>query len=161
LELVDETHIYQYEEREPPLLKISLLDQVVETDRLMGYSLPGQVYSDEDALLSGQDDHISCLDTSIWDLGADDISRVSAQEDTTAHTGYSAIQIGIAVGDGVQLHTGGLSSTMDSGQFSALSFEECVVGDSIVDTSSEGHEVKPQRDCDQESRPVLPEAGAF
>jgi hypothetical protein len=41
---------------------------------------------------------------------------------------------------------------VDSGQFSALSFEECVVGDSIVDTSSEGHEVEPQRDYDQESR---------
>jgi hypothetical protein len=37
-------------------------------------------------------------------------------------------------------------------QFNALSFEECVVGDSIVDTSSKGHEVEPQRDCDQESR---------
>jgi hypothetical protein len=34
----------------------------------------------------------------------------------------------------------------------ALYFEECVVGDSIVDTSSERHEVAPQRDCDQESR---------
>ena len=40
---------------------------------------------------------------------------------------------------------------MESGQFSALYFEECVVGDSIVDTSSERHEVSPQRDCDQES----------
>jgi hypothetical protein len=60
--------------------------------------------------------------------------------------------MGVAVGDGVQWHTGGLSSTVDSGQFSALSFEECVVGDSIVDTSSERHEVAPQQDCDQESR---------
>jgi hypothetical protein len=40
---------------------------------------------------------------------------------------------------------------MDSGKFSALYFEECVVGDSIVDTSSERHEVAPQQDCDQES----------
>jgi hypothetical protein len=40
-------------------------------------------------------------------------------------------------------HTRGLSSTGDSGQFSVLYFEECVVGDSIVDTSSERHEVAP------------------
>jgi hypothetical protein len=77
---------------------------------------------------------------------------VSAQEDTTAHTGYSVIQMELAVGDGVQWHTGGPSSTVDSGQFSALSFAESVVGDSMVDTSSEGHEVAPQHDCDQESR---------
>jgi hypothetical protein len=62
------------------------------------------------------------------------------------------IQMGVAVGDGVQWHTGGLNSTMDSGQCSALSFEEYVIGDSIIDTSSEGHEVAPLRDCDQESR---------
>jgi hypothetical protein len=65
---------------------------------------------------------------------------------------YGVIQIGIAVGDGVQWHTRGLSSTGDNGQFSALYFEECVVGDSIVDNSSERHEVAPQQDCDQESR---------
>ena len=41
---------------------------------------------------------------------------------------------------------------MDRGQFSALSFAESVVGDYRVDTSSEGHEVAPQHDCDQESR---------
>jgi hypothetical protein len=97
------------------------------------------------------------LDTSVWDPSADDISKVRAQEDTAAHTRYSCsyrIQCdsdGVAVGDDVQWHTGGLSSTMDNGQFSALSFEECVVGDSIVDTSSERHEVAPQQDCDQES----------
>jgi hypothetical protein len=77
---------------------------------------------------------------------------VSAQEDTTAHTGYSMIQRELAVGDDVQSHTGGPSSTVDRGQFSALSFAESVVGDSRVDTSSEGHEVAPQHDCDQESR---------
>jgi hypothetical protein len=44
---------------------------------------------------------------------------------------------------------------VDSGQFSALYFEECVVGDSIVDTSNEGHEVAPQRDCDQKSRHLM------
>jgi hypothetical protein len=115
----------------------------VETDILLGYLLPGSIYSDEDALLIGQDDHNTCLDTSVWDLGANDISRLSAQEDTIAHTGYSAIQIGVAVGDGVQWHTEGFTSTVDSGQFNALSFEECVVGDSIVDTSSDRHEVAP------------------
>jgi hypothetical protein len=62
------------------------------------------------------------------------------------------IQMGVAVGDGVQWPIGGLSSMMNSGQFSALSFEECVIGDSIVDTNNEGHEVEPQQDCDQESR---------
>jgi hypothetical protein len=152
LELVDLTHTYQYEESESPLLEIPLRDQVVETDSLLEHLLPGSIYSDEDALLIGRDDHSTCLDTSVWDPGADDISRVSAQEDTAAHTGYSAIHMGVAVGDGVQWHTGGLSSTGDSGQFSALYFEECVVGDSIVDTSSERHEVAPQQDCDQESR---------
>jgi hypothetical protein len=113
------------------------MDQVVETDSLLGHLLPGSIYSDEDALLIGRDDHSTCLDTSVWDLGADDVSRVSAQKDTTAHTRYSAIQMGVAIGDGVQCHTRGLNSTVDSGQFNALSFEECVVGDSIVDTSSE------------------------
>jgi hypothetical protein len=58
----------------------------VETNNLLGYSLPGPVYSDEDTLLIGQDDHISCLDTFVWDPSADDISRVSAQDDTTTHT---------------------------------------------------------------------------
>jgi hypothetical protein len=41
---------------------------------------------------------------------------------------------------------------VDRGQFSALSFEECVVEDSIIDISSERHEVAPQQGCDQESR---------
>jgi hypothetical protein len=133
-------------------LEIPLLDQVVETDSLIGYSLPGPIHSDDDALSMGRDDHISCLGTSVWDPGANDISRVSEQEDIAAHIVYSAIHMGVAVDDGVQWHTGGLSSTVDSGQFNAFSFEECVVGDSIVDTSSEGHEEKPERDCDQESR---------
>ena len=56
--------------------------------------------------------------------------------------------MGVAVGDGVQWPTGGLSSIVDNGQFNALSFEDCVVGDSIVDTSSERHEVSPQWDCE-------------
>jgi hypothetical protein len=111
---------------------------------------------DEDALFIGQDDHSTCLDTSIWDPGADDSSRVSAQEDTTAHTGYSVIQREIASSDDMQWHTGGPSSTVDSGQFNTLSSAESVFGDSRVDTSrvdtsSEGYEVAPQHDYDQES----------
>jgi hypothetical protein len=58
------------------------------------------------------------------------------------------IQIGVAVGDGVHWHTRGLSSIVERGQFSSLYLEECVVGDSIFDTSSERHEVSHQQDCD-------------
>jgi hypothetical protein len=122
LEIVDLTHTYQYEESESPLLEIPLMDQVVETGSLLGHLLPGSIYSDDDTLLIGRDDHSTCLDTSVWDPGADDISRVSTREDTAAHTGYSVIQMGVAVGDGVQWPTGGLSSIVGSGQFSALSF---------------------------------------
>jgi hypothetical protein len=50
----------------------------------------------------------------IWDPGADDSSRLSAQEDTAAHTGYSVIQGEIAPSDGVQWHTGVPSGTVDS-----------------------------------------------
>jgi hypothetical protein len=88
-----------------------LLDQVVETNSLMGYSLPGLVYSDADALFTGRDDYISCLDIFVWDPDVNDISRVSTQEDTTTHTGYPTIQMGVAVDDGVQWHTRVLSST--------------------------------------------------
>jgi hypothetical protein len=105
LEIVELTHTYRYEESESPLLDIPLMDHVVETENLLGHLLPGSIYSDEDALLIGQDDHRKFMETSVWDLGADDISRVSAQEDTTAHTGYNVIQIGVVVGDGVQWHT--------------------------------------------------------
>jgi hypothetical protein len=101
LETMDFTHTYQYEESESPLLGTPLFDQTVETNSLMGHLLPGPVCSDEDALLIGRDDHSTCLDTSVWDPGANDSSRVSAQEDTTAHTGYSVIQMELAVGDGV------------------------------------------------------------
>jgi hypothetical protein len=86
LEIVDLTHTYQYEESESPIMGIPLMDQVVETDNLLGHLLSGLIYSDDDTLLVGWDDHSTCLDTSIWHLGAYDISRVSAQEDTTAHT---------------------------------------------------------------------------
>jgi hypothetical protein len=60
--------------------------------------------------------------------------------------------MGVTTGDGMQWHTGGLSSTVDSGQFSTLSFEECVVEGSTIDTSNERHAVAPQQDCDQGSR---------
>jgi hypothetical protein len=76
---------------------------------------------------------------------------VSAQEDTAANTGCSMIQRELVVGDDVQSLTGGPSSTVDRGQFHALSFAESVVGDSSVHTSNEGHEVAPQHDYDQES----------
>jgi hypothetical protein len=92
------------------------------------------------------------LDTFVWDPGANDSSRVSAQEDTTAQTWYNMIQRVPAVGEDVQSHTSGPSSTVDRGRFNALSFAESVVGDSRFDISSEGHEVAPQDDCDQESR---------
>jgi hypothetical protein len=137
---LDPTHTYQYEESGSLPLETPLFDQVGETSSLMGHLLPGPTYSDEDALLIGRDSHSTCLDTSVWDPGADDSSRVSAQKDTTSHTGYSVIRREIAVGDGVQWHTGGPSSIVDKGQFSALSFAESVVGDSRVDTRSEGRE---------------------
>jgi hypothetical protein len=73
----------------------------VEIDILLGHLLRGSIYSDEDAFLIGQNDHSTCLDTYVWDLGANDISRASAHEDTTAHTGYGVIQIGVVVGDDV------------------------------------------------------------
>jgi hypothetical protein len=78
------------------------MDQVVESNSLLGHSLLGLIYSDENALLIGWNDHSMCLDTSIWDPDTDDISRVSAQEDTFSHTGYGVIQIGATVGDGMQ-----------------------------------------------------------
>jgi hypothetical protein len=151
VQTVDLTHTDQHEEMESQILEIPLVEQIGETDRLMELLLPGSVCIDEDALFSGQDDHSTCLDTSIWDPDADDSSRVSAQEDTAAHTGYSVIQREIAPSDGVQWHTGGPSSTVDSGQFNTISSAERVFGDSKVDTSNEGYEVAPQHDCDQES----------
>ena len=56
----------------------------------------------------------------------------------------------------MQLHTGVPSGTLDSGQFSTLSYAESVFGDSKVDISrtdngGEGYEVAPQHDHDQES----------
>jgi hypothetical protein len=122
----------------------------------MEHLLPGSACIDEDALFSIQDDHSMCLDTTIWDPGAEDSSRLSAQEDTTAHTGYNVIQGEIASSDGMQWHTGVPNSMIDSGQFNTSSYVEGVVGDSRVDTSrtdtsSEGSEMAPQHDHDQES----------
>jgi hypothetical protein len=111
---------------------------------------------DEDAFFSSQDDHSISLDTSIWDPGADNSSRLSAQEDTVAHTGYSMIQRELAVEDDVQLHMDRPSRIVDSGQLSMLAYAEGVFGDSRVgtsrtNTSSEGSEMAPQYDHDQES----------
>jgi hypothetical protein len=123
----------------------------VETDRLMGHLLLGSSRIDEDTLFINQDEHSTCLDTSIWDPGTDDSSRVSAQEDTTTHTGYSMIQRELAVGDEVQWFIKGLSITVDSEQFNTLSSTESIVGDSNDGTSGERREMEPQHDCDQES----------
>jgi hypothetical protein len=68
-----------------------------------------------------------------------------------AHIGYSVIQREIASSDGVQWHTGGPNTTVDSGEFNTLSSAESVFGNSRVDTSSEGYEVAPQYDYDQGS----------
>jgi hypothetical protein len=82
IQIVDSTHTDQHEEIESQILETPLVEQLVEADRLMEHLLPGSACSDEDALFSRQDDHSACLDTSIWDPGADDSSRLSAQEDT-------------------------------------------------------------------------------
>jgi hypothetical protein len=93
----------------------------------MEHLLPVSACIDEDALFSIQDDHSMCLDTTIWDPGANDSSRLSAQEDTVAHTGYSMTQREIAVEDEVQLRMGRPSGTVDSRQFNTLSSAESVV----------------------------------
>jgi hypothetical protein len=89
-----------------------------------------------------------CLDTFVWDPDAVDSSRVSAQEDTTTHTGYSVIQRELAIDDDIQSHIGGPSGTVDSGQFNTLSSAESVVGNSSDGTNSERREVAPQHDYD-------------
>jgi hypothetical protein len=86
VEKMDFTHTYQYEESDSPLFGTPLFDQTVETYNLRGDLLLGLVCSDEDSLLIGRDDHSTCLDTSVWDLGTNDSSKVSAQEDTYTHT---------------------------------------------------------------------------
>jgi hypothetical protein len=122
----------------------------------MEHLLPISSCIDEDPRFSIQDDHSMCLDTTIWDPGVEDSSRLSAQEDTTAHTGYSVIQGEIASSDGVQWHIRVPKSIVDSGQFSTSSYVEGVFGDSRVgtsrtSTSNEGSEMAPQHDHDQES----------
>jgi hypothetical protein len=80
----------------------------------MEHLLPGSACSDEGALFSSQDDHNMCLDTTIWDPGVDDSSKLSAQEDTTAHTRYSMNHRELEVEDDVQLRMGRPSGTVDS-----------------------------------------------
>jgi hypothetical protein len=92
VQTVDLTHTYQHEESESLLLETPLFEQVAETDILMGHLLPGPACSDEGVPFIDQDDHSTCLDTSIWDPGTDDSSRVSAQEDTTFIQDTSMIQ---------------------------------------------------------------------
>jgi hypothetical protein len=135
MQVVDPTLTGHHEEIESHLLETPLVEQIVDADRMMEHLLPGLACIDEDALFSSQDDHSTCLDTSLWDLGADDSSRLSAQEDTTAHTRYSVIQGEIASSDGVQWHTVVPNNTIDSGQFNTLSYAETVFGDYRVDIS--------------------------
>jgi hypothetical protein len=122
----------------------------VDGDRLMEHLLLGSTCIDEDAHFRSHDNHNTCLDTSTWDPGADDSSMVSSQEDTTAHTRYNVIQREITPSDGVHSHIGGPKNTIDSGQYITLSYVESGFVNSRVDTSSEGYEVAPQHECDQE-----------
>jgi hypothetical protein len=147
--LIDLTLTYQHEDIESPLLGTPLVEQVMETDRLRD-----TYFQDQPAVMRvypiGQDDHSMCLNTSIWDPCIDDSISVSAWEDTTTHTGYSMTQRELAIGDDVQSHIGGLSSTVDRGKFSTLSSAKSVFGDCSVGTSSERYEMAPQPDYDQE-----------
>jgi hypothetical protein len=148
VQVVDPTLTDQHEEIESRLLETPLVEQIVEIDRVMEHLHPGSACIDEDELFSSQDDHIMCLDTSTWDPGADDSSRVSAQEDTTTHTRYSVMRREITPTDGVQWQTRGPNNTVDSGQFIMLSYAESVLGDSRDETSRERREVAPQPDYD-------------
>jgi hypothetical protein len=146
VQTIDLTFTHQHEE-----IESQILEQIVEIDRVMEHLLPRSPCIDEDALFIGQDDHGTCPDTSTWDPGADDSSRLSAREDTTAHTGYSRIQRELAVEDDEELRMGRPSGIVDSRQFNTLSSTERVVEDFSDGTSRERHEVVPQRDYDQES----------
>jgi hypothetical protein len=53
-----------------------VVEQMAEVDRWMEHLLPGSDCMDEDALFGSQDDDRTCLDTTIWDPGVDDISRL-------------------------------------------------------------------------------------
>jgi hypothetical protein len=154
--IVDLTHTGQPEEIESQLLETPLVEKIAEADRLMENLLPRSVCIDEDALFSSQDDHSTCLDTTLWDPGTDDSSKLSAQEDTAILTRYNVIQKELSSSDGIQWHTRVPSSTIDSGQFNTSSYAEGVLGDSgastsRMDASSEGSQVAPQYDHDQES----------
>jgi hypothetical protein len=65
VQTVDLTHTYQHEDIESQPLETPLIEQIVDADRLMEHLLPGSACIDEDALFSSQDDHSTCLDTSI------------------------------------------------------------------------------------------------
>ena len=78
-----------------------MVEKMEEVDRWMEHLLPGSDCMDEDALLGSQDDDRTCLDTTIWDPGAEDSSRLSAQEDTAAHTTYSVSQGEMESSDGM------------------------------------------------------------
>jgi hypothetical protein len=78
VQTVDLTHIDQHEEIESHILETPLVEQIVEIDRLMEHLLPRSTCIDEDALFIDQDDHSTCMDTSIWDPGTDESSTVSA-----------------------------------------------------------------------------------
>jgi hypothetical protein len=93
VQTIDLTFTHQHEEIESQIMEIPLVEKIVEIDRLMEHLLSGSTCSAEDALLVSRDDHNTCLDTSIWDPGADDSSRVSAQEDTTAHKGLLSLSL--------------------------------------------------------------------
>jgi hypothetical protein len=112
---VDLTHTGQPEEIGSQLLATPLVEKIAEVVRWMDHLLLGSDCMEQDALFSSQDDHSMSLDTSIWDPGTDDSSKLSEQEDTVAHTGYSMIQRKLAVEDDVQLCMDRPSSTVDSG----------------------------------------------
>jgi hypothetical protein len=82
-------------------LDTPLVEQMVETDRLMGHLLLGSSCIDDDTLFISQDNHSMHLDTSIWDPGADDSSRVIAHEDTISHIGYNVIKREMTFTDGM------------------------------------------------------------
>ena len=78
-----------------------MVEQMAEVDRWMEHLLLGSTCMDEDALFGSQDDDSTCLDTTIWDPSAYDSSRLSAQEDTTSHTGYNVSQGKMESSDGM------------------------------------------------------------
>jgi hypothetical protein len=98
---MEKAQLHKEKEIDSQLLETPLVEHIGEVDRLMEHLLPRSVYIDEDALFSNQDDHNTCPDTTLWDLGIDDSSRLSAQEDTTIHTGYNVIQKELASSDGI------------------------------------------------------------